>query len=192
MRLVDRGKLTAEEAVAILAKRKMTAQGDALPTPTATPQATPRGVARGVPKITPLVVTIALPTIAHCRLPRLSRSQRCLRPPQPPPTLQPPTVTPPTGTGFPRARIPGRKEIRAGHGQPRTAEGRAEAGGLGQQLSCPTARRGATATQHRWPLGRGRAATANALHPGRRGELCVGKCFHLPSPGRIALPEASP
>ena len=60
MRLVDQGKLTEEEAVAILAKRKRAAQGDTVPTPTAKPQAT----SRVVPKITPLSVEIVLPTIA--------------------------------------------------------------------------------------------------------------------------------
>ena len=60
MRLVDRGKLTEEEAVAILAERKGAAKSDPPPLPTATPRAT----SPVVPKVTPPSVEIVLPTIA--------------------------------------------------------------------------------------------------------------------------------
>ena len=52
MRLVDRGKLTDEEAVAILAQRKDAAKKDQRPMPVATPEAT----SPVEPKITPLSV----------------------------------------------------------------------------------------------------------------------------------------
>ena len=60
MRLVDRGKLTEEEAVAILAERKGTAKSDPSPLPTATPEVTNQVV----PKVTPPSIEIVLPTAA--------------------------------------------------------------------------------------------------------------------------------
>ena len=51
MRLVDRGKLTEEEAVAILAERKGAAKSDPPLLPAATPEATYPGCAEDHPAI---------------------------------------------------------------------------------------------------------------------------------------------
>ena len=77
MRLVDRGKLTEEEAVAILARRNNSAKNDQRPMPTATTEAaTP--AAR---KVTPLVVAIAQPKITLPRPAPSSASPSGDRPP---------------------------------------------------------------------------------------------------------------
>ena len=93
MRLVDRGKLTEEEAVAILAERKGAAKSD----PPLLPAATPEATYPAVPKITPLSVEIVLPTIAPLSLvPALTQpAPREVVPPTR--TLQPPPVTAPSG-----------------------------------------------------------------------------------------------
>ena len=89
MRLVDRGKLTEEEAVAILAQRNNAAKNDPRPMPTATPKA----AAQAVPKITPLSVAIAVPTIT---LPEVAPSTPKAVPPSPPPSRN----RPPPAKGY--------------------------------------------------------------------------------------------
>ena len=96
MRCVDQGKLTEEEAVAILKERKRAAQDDHGPLPTATPETT----ATVEPKVTPLAVTIAPPKVILPE-PVLSTPDPTPSTPAPPsgnqPTLAPESESVPPG-----------------------------------------------------------------------------------------------
>ena len=186
MRLVDRGKLTEEEAVAILAERKGAAKSDLPPLPTATPRAT----SPVVPKVTPPSVEIVLPTIAPLVVaiaePTFTLTEPLLSTPE-----AAPSSAQPSGNrhSLVQRYLEEKKYVLNLVNQERKKAGLAPVV-LGNNSAAQQHAEVLLRHNTRGHWGVEWVAPANALHPGRWGELRVGKCFRLPPPGRIALPEA--